>query len=270
MSSLMAQRLPSRNKSFQSAEILTVTELCQKILTLSESNASVRVTGTLVSHNIDGQFIRISDPLLPQQMTNVADTDTNANATTKMETPVNSPGIPKLSSSKRKSNVEINGINRKKRCILSLEEKDEYNIVSETKRGSNMNLSYKPFVIRNSIIVDVSYVHTASVKIGDLVLVIGEMQLVTPYLKPNDDEITIQLQKEALIPTNSVKDKTDKIQLTTIRKGGYLQARILQNVNGTNMNLMHQALMMRRKYSLPFQSISNKENESNIPITTDK
>jgi len=63
------ERLPSRNKTFQSAQILTVSELRQQFLKRSIVSSSVRITGTLISHNIEGNFIRITDPLLSKSKT---------------------------------------------------------------------------------------------------------------------------------------------------------------------------------------------------------
>ena len=62
MSSLI-ERLPSKNKSFSAAQILTVTELLERGSALSRPNSSVRTTGILVSHDVAGSFIRIRDPL---------------------------------------------------------------------------------------------------------------------------------------------------------------------------------------------------------------
>ena len=76
MSSL-AERLPSQNKSFTSAQILTVTELRQQCLDLAQRNASVRITGILVSHDVDGQFVRIVDPLISSSTSSANQRPTN-------------------------------------------------------------------------------------------------------------------------------------------------------------------------------------------------
>lgn len=74
MEQSLTSRLPSRIVSFQSAEIVTVSELSQL---LSEQSSlcgdlplrSVRFTGVLIHHNVNDNFVDIADPLSPSLCT---------------------------------------------------------------------------------------------------------------------------------------------------------------------------------------------------------
>jgi len=59
----------------------------------------------------------------------------------------------------------------------------------------------------------------------------------------------ISLGLKERLTVSSAGDKEQENNKTYSKKGGiYINARILKNVNGTDMNLFHEALLLRRKH----------------------
>merc|ERR1712238_543193 len=59
----------------------------------------------------------------------------------------------------------------------------------------------------------------------------------------------ISLGLKERLTVSSAGDKEQENNKTSSKKGGkYINARILKNVNGTDMNLFHEALLLRRKH----------------------
>lgn len=86
MEQSLTSRLPSRMVSFQSAEIVTVSEL-SKLLSEQSSLCgdlplrSVRVTGVLIHHNVNDNYLDIADPLSPSLFTTNPNTTINNHPT---------------------------------------------------------------------------------------------------------------------------------------------------------------------------------------------
>jgi hypothetical protein len=160
------QRLPSKNLSFGSCEILSVKECMNH----GESFKSVRVTGVLLERHV------------------------NNDATVSLK--LGDPCSISLSPPKEKT-----PLTRKRQWPGTAQKATSTSTTSTTPAKSENQACI--WVRANPLHVSVDH----SI-IGDLVLVMGEMQQET--------------------------------------SGNIIQARILRNANGTNMKLQHNALMARR------------------------
>jgi len=177
--STLAARLPSRNVTFSSAEILSIDEVQRYATQTSMQNMSIRVAGIMSSFNTSRSFITLEDP--------------------------------------NRKPTRANPYRPKKRKII-------HHI-----RSLQLKKAASGVAPPTGVIVNVSAVTPLQgCKVGDLVTVIGEMKLLA------DDGWS--------------PHATNEIPNDTMKRSGYLQARIVKNSNGTDLNLLLQAVKLRRDY----------------------
>lgn len=310
----IAARLPSRNVSYESAELVTVSELSKLGSTtevshplLSAQNhllrlvgSSVRVTGVIIYHNYHDNYIDIADPLTYNNSTNFSQFSTS----TVISKDVKHPKLPHatISSSSKTmpshcsntasrstiipSTTPSNGTRKifVKRKLPSEERRAAIpytttttTTTNSTTPSSTAHASYLdktkssirqlPFHhnppkahashYSTSIRIDVTDVipfdqcpSTTAKKdgnrnicgIGDLIMIVGEIQH---------------------IPQNPMSKHTEKNHNNNTDVV-IVRARIARNVNGTNMKLFQEMLLVRRQFIRDryYRSIDNDNNNN--------
>lgn len=210
------ERLPSRSVSFGSAEILTVTELHQHVL--SYNNQSVRITGVVLHRLVaaDGSSVCLvlSDPKQQAQLLRMPPSSSSVWKTT----PVGGGGI------QRRGGTTPRFVSRKRPLAATVPTKTPL-------EAAVTSLAEQPSVLVHAVSEQVPI---NDVAVGDLVMIIGELRSIC-----NNTTIAAM----AIIQDIVEHDNNSSAQ-------HFVHARIVRNVNGTDMALHDEALRMRRQHLL--------------------
>jgi hypothetical protein len=194
------ERLPSRNVSFGSAEILTVIELHQHVLLYS--NQSVRITGVVLRRLVaaDGNLcLVLGDP-------------SKAQGIQQLPSIIKTPG-----GIKRRGTAPL--LVSRKRPLSTIKKKTPLETVVTSRAEQQTVLVY---AVSKQVPVN-------DVAVGDLAMIIGELRS------------TCNTTVAAIQPI------VDHKKISTSH---FLHARIVENVNGTDIQLHDEALRMRREHLL--------------------
>ena len=217
-------RLPSQNVSFGSAEILTVSEL-QKHAHLYV-NRSVRITGVVLHRHVanDGNVcLVLNDPSLQKSTA-------KAPPRSILKTP--GGGI------KRRLSGSVPRFVTRKRPLSSLKKPPPpppVNAIDSIVTSLMEQSSVLAYAVSKQMPVN-------DVAVGDLVMIIGEVKTA---------------------PVDAVQSIIEKWNEKTMTTNSFLYARILRNVNGTDMRLHDEALRMRRLHLL--ETCASEEGETLRP-----
>lgn len=219
------ERLPSRNVSFGSAEILTVSELRKHVSHYVDQ--SVRITGFVLHRHVanDGNVcLVLKDPSIQQRQP-------KAPPKSILKTPGTAAGI------KRRLSVESTPrfVMTRKRPHSSLKKPPPPSNPIESMVTSLIN-QQTVFIYAVSKQMPVN-----DASVGDLVMIIGEVKIT---------------------PVPAMEDILEQWNAKTDITNSFVYARILRNVNGTDMRLHDEALRMRRKYLM--QSSAQPTNEAGV------
>jgi hypothetical protein len=303
----IAARLPSRTVSYESAELVTVSELSKLCCTtdiihpqLSARKhllvgCSVRVTGVLIYHNYHENYIDIVDPLTYNNHSknnnnfynnkdNISTTTSHFSTSTVIGNDVKQPKLPNgatsssnttttirsssssttstgtniprtsLSNGPRKIFVKRKLPSEERRAVMPNTNNILISSTYTSLDNNNQNIR-QPSLIYNqkarvnnpiSIRIDVTDVTpfqqfpsttTGTTTnnicvIGDLIMIVGEIQQIPHMSKHMENNHDICGNKNHNDNTNVV----------------IIRARIARNVNGTNMKLFQEMLLVRRKF----------------------
>jgi len=230
---------------------------------------SVRITGTILTHDYDNGFITIGDPLLLLQHKSYSRNHVSSGAG-KRNLTKNQPFAAKRAQAAQhlhQATTKINPYNNKnnngnqnqyKRTgfvggnrgpLVSKRRKAplQSSSSSSTCTGSTNKSSSDEHAHREQttsptttmpivVHVDVRAVVPIHCKIGDLIMCIGELRSIRNGVSTD-------------IPTALEKACNDASSI------GYLQARIARNKNGLDVHLQHRALLLKREYLMERQSV---------------
>ena len=254
-----AKRLPSNNVTFEPSEILTVSELhtnCQNYI-----NRSIRITG-VVSHRhihpVDGSVCFVlSDPLVAPKSKTSMKTSFLVSTPGKHAVPV--PALFHQSASsvtKRKLTLSQQG-----RTSLLVTDKTLRRLVHVPKASSTttrllgqkrQRVTVSPIdslltTLTNQhtilVIADPIHVHVRECGVGDLMMVVGEVQLM------EDEAPAMQLLVQWKVKRSEQQYNSASDEIA------YVRPRILRNASGTDMRLQFEALKLRRKHLLNLRDV---------------
>jgi len=264
----MLSHLLSRKVSFKSATIVTVSELYDILTDRGNDGRSIRVTARLLYQDYDKCTMNIADPLVEGKESSSSSLGILPKTKSYLHNPyASNAGVnAKRAISNRSDNSNLTGqkfpvVGGKLKSLpatSSSSMKRKHTIVSrplQNRVRSNRVLGMSSNtikiskrrnafgVVRNSTVraakcisVDIrATVPLEECRCGDLVMVIGEVRFEE---EGSDSKI------------------------------GNLQARIVRNCNGVDVNLQHKAIEIRRKYLLERfgSSLTKKELPSNKPV----
>lgn len=226
------ERLPSRNVSFGSAEILSVEELRQHAALYSDR--SVRITGVVLHRllSADGNMCLVLTD--PKQNTAIA---TTLQRKRKSSLVLKTTPIVIRQQTPRNNNNNNNslGPSSKKRPLSTKR--------TLMKTPTPLESMVTSLVEHETVLVYAisNQVPVNDVAVGDLVMILGEWRS------------TCDTSVGAI---QSILVGHDKTTTTTVPN--FLYARIVRNVNGTDMQLHDEALRLRRQHLLRMCSESNE------------
>jgi hypothetical protein len=230
-----AKRLPSNNMTFQSSEILTVSELYASAMEYKDQ--SIRVTGVVLHRYVyqtDGSvWFVLGDPLLaPKPRTFRRPSSVSFSISGRQQEPA--PSIKTSNPSQHRATLNTGQrlvhVSKSTSTPTLLGQKRPRLAVSPLDNMLTTLLNQRVIlVIANPI-----HVHVRECGLGDLVMVIGQLQVHSA----NHDAPA----KELLEVWKEKRNQGAGTELT------YVQPRILRNVNGTDMRLQFETLKLRRKH----------------------
>ena len=224
------ERLPSRNVSFGSAEILSVEELRQHASLYNDR--SVRITGVvlhrlLATADDNNLCLVLCDP-----KRNTANATTMQQRKRKSSFILQTTPIGIHQQSTRGNNDNNNNNNNS--LVLSCKKRPLSTRRTLTKITTPLESMVTSLAEDQTVLVYAvsQQVPVNDVAVGDLVMIIGEWRSTC-----NTNVVAIQ----------SILVGQDKMTATV---QNFLYARIVRNVNGTDMQLHDEALRMRRQHLL--------------------
>ena len=247
-------RLLSRNISFTSAEILTVSEV-KRALTDANSqdnvcNQSIRFTARLVALDVEMGHVQVADPndtsfinMNYRQKTNRLPgynpylkhhSGVGSNLSSSLVSSMKGNASGKLQHKVVKRPLQ----SRASTSLLGKRDISNNRVTLTNPQKSNIVASVSNSDPTRFISIDIHAVAPLEgCKVGDLIMIIGE----TRISKTSSDETA----------TNSMK-------------GPYVEARIIRNCNGLDVQLQEKAFLLRREYlmdrfgkSSPFNAYYN-------------
>lgn len=281
------ERLPSRNVTFTSAEILTVSELCESLKQIPNERSkeddnedhntkstfkytSARITGTILAHDYDNGFLTIGDPLVQQHLQSRSATKRpnkssyNSTIGTKISTDVGA-GVSPFAAKRLQAAQHLQHQQRsisqqpayKRPGILGsrgpLVSKRRKPLPSSASTGihTTNNNNNRKMTIPKVVHVDIQAAGSIRSKIGDLVMCIGELRSICTATD---------------VPCAALKKACNDVS-----SRGYLQARIARNKNGLDVHLQYRALLLKREYLMTRQSakVSACDDSSEV-VETDE
>jgi hypothetical protein len=237
-----SKRLPSSSVTFQSGEILSVSEL--NAGSTNYKDKSIRVTGVVLHRHIyqeDGSVCFVlGDPLLRTPIRSPTFT-TPCKERTK---PLHQSGLShaKTSLSTGKNSLLL-GARSTRRLVHTPKASLKTNKLSGQRRPRSIMTPVDNLVstLLNQrvvlVIADPIHVHVRECGLGDSIMVIGEVHVV-------DDDAPAQ-QVLGLWREKRNAQQVDAGEVLT-----YIRPRILRNVNGTDARLQFEALKLRRMHLL--------------------
>ena len=249
-----AMRLPSHNVTFQPSEILTVSELHMN--SKDYINRSIRVTGVISHrhiHPVDGSVCFVlSDPLLaPKSKTSVR-SSSELSTPRKHAVPVPA-SLHHSASSVTKGKLTLSQLGRTSLLATDKTPRRLVHVPKATSTSPHLLGQKRQRVTvtpvdsllttlttqhATLVIADPIYVHVRECGVGDLMMVVGEVQLV------EDDAPAKQLLELWKVKKSEQQCASASDEIV------YVRPRILRNANGTDMRLQFEALKMRRKHLL--------------------
>lgn len=230
------ERLPSRNVSFGSAEILTVSELQKNASHYVDH--SVRVTGVVLHRHVsnDGNVcLVLKDPSIQQQQ---------KPKTAAPKSILKTPGTTRTGGGGIKRRLSSRGSTprfvTRKRPFSTLKKAPPppVNPIESMVTSLVNQQTVLVYAVTKQMPVN-------EASLGDLVMIIGQVKTTTA-------------------PVPAVADILEQWNAKTssgTTTNSFVHARILRNVNGTDMRLHDEALRMRRQYLI--QSNNNAQRQSN-------
>jgi hypothetical protein len=243
-----AKRLPSNNVTFQSSEILTVSELHASAMDYKDQ--SIRVTGVVLHRYVyqaDGSVCFVlGDPLLaPKPRTSRRPSSVSFSKSGRQQHPAPSvhpstPSQPRAPLFTGQSALLLGDRTPRRLVHVSKSTSTPRLLGQKRPRLAVSPVATMVTTLLNQrallVIANPIHVHVRECGLGDLVMVIGQVQVHSA----NHDAPA----KELLEGWKEKRNQGAGTELT------YVQPRILRNVNGTDMRLQFETLKLRRKHLL--------------------
>lgn len=293
------QRLPSRNLSFGSAEILTVAE-CFRHASLF-CDKSVRITGKLLHRHVhlsDGMVsLVLGDPLVPTKSLAGRRRSSLGSAKNAILRRVSFPKTPSAAATtglgqsalkKRTPGTILRRISGA--GLLPLQSVGDYAAVTPGGLGTSSRkrpLSFTTPSLATTdalvqalqspnciwVLADPAHVSVNHCTVDDLAMALGELCV---YTGVGNEDANGAGATAGNMPA-SVRAVADAVQAAVCAASNkeatrpiyYLQTRILRNANGTNMKLHADALYARRQQLLTLQQhcpLTTMTDDQNVPL----